>query len=70
MKQNTLYKEVEKVERLMNNSYKGFQSGYEVRFSSGGEEYIFRTEDGIRGIDVPVTIEFNSFGAFMVIVDR
>ena len=37
-------------------SYVGVQGGYEVEMDVKGQMVIFRTEKGVRGIDIPVKV--------------
>ncbi len=62
MKSNTIYGRIISTQFFNGNTYKGFQSGYEVSFSAEGLDFFFQSENGIRGINVPVTIEFDDLG--------
>lgn len=62
MKPNTIYGKIINTQDFNGNTYRGFQSGYEVSFSTDGLDFFFQSENGIRGINVPVKIEFDDFG--------
>lgn len=68
MEKNILYHKHNNTEEFFGKTFLGLQSGYEVRFSENGEDFMFITNDGIRGINIPVIIEFSKTGEISVLV--
>lgn len=43
-------------ENLPDGLYKGLWGGYKVRLTYKGDEYELETEDGVKGMNIPVAI--------------
>lgn len=42
--------------RLPVGVYSGYWGGYEVKVKHDGEEWFIKTKDGVRGINIPVSV--------------
>lgn len=42
--------------------YSGFWSGYEVKVNHDGEEWFLKTKNGVRGVNIPVSIMVTETG--------
>lgn len=48
--------------------YSGYWSGYEVKVNHDGDEWFLKTKDGVRGLNIPVSITVTEIGTSVVTI--
>ena len=46
--------------------YSGYWGGYQVKVNHDGEEWFLKTKDGVRGMNIPVSIMVTEIGTSIV----
>jgi len=55
-----IVKKVDKRVTLPNGTYKGVQGGYVIEIVYNKETYCIKTDDGVRGFNIPVVVTISN----------